>query len=652
MMPESPDNSSISMNLTTTTTTTASSSDLTRTSTLEPVTRDMKGSLPSIQLNDTGSRSDRNRSTSNGNGGNSSDESPSPPSHQSATSSSALRGCGGSIMNGTATATTTTTTITTSSSVTSASDNGRSRLVDPQAAVCGSRQLSKVKRFLTTLQQFGSDISTEAGDRVRNLILSLVNGTLAIDEFHMKLQETTNFPLRPFVIPFLKANLPLLQREILHYARVAKLPPQQYLHQHENMLLDSSHSTSNEPLEIFHHMSELNENGKRRLPDVNNRLKENGNSAAADQLLDLHGPPPKRHHQHHHSLLSPPLGLHQSSPSSLGLHSNLPLRLDDFALARELRERDQLCLDRDYRHFVYSPRDILDERETEEEWKNIHTMLNCILGMVEKTKRALAILQHRSQTDRQELAMWIRRHTEGTENNLKKYAGDMMAQTLKTTEDRVSEVKRRAEEAVNDVKRQAVVELQKAVSAAETKAKELVASERGKIEKMIVEARRQATDEATVALNQQADSNETCWNCGRKANETCSGCNIARYCGAFCQHKDWENHHHVCGQGSQTSSSVTSSSGVVTKASSTSSVQLTNGPSSSICASDRGGATAATSSATTSIKSGGGATMSTAVTVHVPPVKIVNAAVANLSRSGVTKSSTPIDHKCCDGSKH
>lgn len=43
-------------------------------------------------------------------------------------------------------------------------------------------------------------------------------------------------------------------------------------------------------------------------------------------------------------------------------------------------------------------------------------------------------------------------------------------------------------------------------------------------------------------FNQQA-----CWNCGRKANETCSGCNLARYCGSFCQHKDWEQHHQACG---------------------------------------------------------------------------------------------------------
>lgn len=32
------------------------------------------------------------------------------------------------------------------------------------------------------------------------------------------------------------------------------------------------------------------------------------------------------------------------------------------------------------------------------------------------------------------------------------------------------------------------------------------------------------------------------------ASETCSGCNEARYCGLFCQHKDWESHHKVCRQ--------------------------------------------------------------------------------------------------------
>ena len=33
-----------------------------------------------------------------------------------------------------------------------------------------------------------------------------------------------------------------------------------------------------------------------------------------------------------------------------------------------------------------------------------------------------------------------------------------------------------------------------------------------------------------------------------QANDTCSGCNEAKYCGSFCQHKDWEIHHRRCGR--------------------------------------------------------------------------------------------------------
>lgn len=107
------------------------------------------------------------------------------------------------------------------------------------------------------------------------------------------------------------------------------------------------------------------------------------------------------------------------------------------------------------------------------------------------------------------------------------------------------------EEAVNEVKRQAMSELQKAVSDAERKAHELITTERAKMERALAEAKRQASEDALTVINQQEDSSESCWNCGRKASETCSGCNAARYCGSFCQHKDWEKHHHVCGQSLQ-----------------------------------------------------------------------------------------------------
>ena len=44
---------------------------------------------------------------------------------------------------------------------------------------CGARQLSKLKRFLTTLIQFGSDVSAQIGERVRDLVLAVVVSQLS-----------------------------------------------------------------------------------------------------------------------------------------------------------------------------------------------------------------------------------------------------------------------------------------------------------------------------------------------------------------------------------------------------------------------------------------------------------------------------------------
>lgn len=76
-------------------------------------------------------------------------------------------------------------------------------------------------------------------------------------------------------------------------------------------------------------------------------------------------------------------------------------------------------------------------------------MLNCILSMVEKTKRALAILQQRPQPETSGAdftASWLRKLPTDTseQSEIKKAAGEIMAQTIKVTEERVAEVKRRA----------------------------------------------------------------------------------------------------------------------------------------------------------------------------------------------------------------
>ena len=110
------------------------------------------------------------------------------------------------------------------------------------------------------------------------------------------------------------------------------------------------------------------------------------------------------------------------------------------------------------------------------------------------------------------------------------------------------------------MKRQAASDLLKSHAASESETGELVTVERMRMERLICEVRRQAAEEAVITMSKQEDSSESCWNCGRKAAETCSGCNVARYCGSFCQHKDWENHHRVCGQGTGTGLSAASTS--------------------------------------------------------------------------------------------
>ncbi|XP_068192677.1 protein CBFA2T3 isoform X3 [Antennarius striatus] len=469
---------------------------------------------------------------------------------------------------------------------------------------CGARQLCKLKRFLTTLQQFGNDISPEIGERVRSLVLGLVNSTLTIEEFHSKLHEATNFPLRPFVIPFLKANLPLLQRELLHCARLAKQTPAQYLAQHEQLLLDANASS---PLDSSEIMLEMNEHGKRRTPD---RTKD---SSERDGLHPEHlakrpctiSPSQRFSPSTGLPAHPPPNGLPTHPPNGLSHPPNPQMgpqhyRLEDMALAHQYRDAYRHSEHRDARDrhrqtAVHGARqeEVIDHRLTDrewaEEWKHLDNLLNCIMDMVEKTRRSLTVLRRCQEADREEMNHWIRRYSDVEEMKKASSSESLPIGTSSAAErqtGRQTEIHRdflhrppsgylpeeiwrkagttsiplspalkhlqnRQEEAVNEVKRQAMSELQKAVSDAERKAHEMISAERSKMERALAEAKRQASEDALTVINQQEDSSESCWNCGRKASETCSGCNTARYCGSFCQHKDWEKHHHVCGQGLQ-----------------------------------------------------------------------------------------------------
>ncbi|KAM9372258.1 protein CBFA2T2 [Phaethornis superciliosus] len=453
------------------------------------------------------------------------------------------------------------------------SSSSSSSLTNQQLpATCGARQLSKLKRFLTTLQQFGNDISPEIGEKVRSLVLALVNSTVTIEEFHCKLQEATNFPLRPFVIPFLKANLPLLQRELLHCARAAKQTPSQYLAQHEHILLNTNTTSPADSSEL---LIEVNGNGKRHSPD-----RRDDSSFEREPLPTE--PPAKRvctispAPRHSPALTIPlinPGGQFHPTPPPLQHYT-----LEDIATShlyrdpskmldhREIRDRHGgLGLNGGYQDELVDHR--LTEREWADEWKHLDHALNCIMEMVEKTRRSMAVLRRCQEADREELNFWKRRCSEAAEPRKAGGSGELLSrQHSPSSSDSIGsdslrefsgrsgtgyvteEIWKKAEEAVNEVKRQAMSEVQKAVAEAEQKAFEMIASERARMEQTIADAKRQATEDAFLVINEQEESTESCWNCGRKASETCSGCNIARYCGSFCQHKDWERHHRICGQ--------------------------------------------------------------------------------------------------------
>uniref|UniRef100_A0A8C6PWT8 CBFA2/RUNX1 partner transcriptional co-repressor 2 n=1 Tax=Nothobranchius furzeri TaxID=105023 RepID=A0A8C6PWT8_NOTFU len=411
------------------------------------------------------------------------------------------------------------------------SSSSSSSLANQQLpATCGARQLSKLKRFLTTLQQFGNDISPEIGDSVRSLVLALVNSTVTIEEFHSRLQEATNFPLRPFVIPFLKANLPLLQRELLHCARAAKQTPAQYLSQHEHLLLSTTLTSSPDSSELL--MEPPEPGTKRHSPS---RVKENGFHERPPAALEpaakrictispaprhspahplplaaqLHPTPPPLQHYALDDIAAPHI-LHRE-------HSQRALEI------RELKDRPRLPgTNGGYREEPVDHR--LTDREWADEWRHLDHVLNCIVDMVEKTRRSVSVLRRCQEADREELNYWRRRSSEQDDP---RKGGSGSAPFSKThsplsTESEsqrdfaprpgsayvTDEIWRKAEEAVNEVKRQAMDEVQKAVAEAEQKAFEMIAAERAKMEKTLAEAKRKAQEDAIMVINEQEDSSE------------------------------------------------------------------------------------------------------------------------------------------------
>ncbi|CAF0948786.1 unnamed protein product [Rotaria sordida] len=408
----------------------------------------------------------------------------------------------------------TTTLITTSNSGSSLSSSNHIQTSTPiqsnSPLQSTSRQLNKLKRFLSTLYYFGSDISNEIGERVRALILALINNALSVEEFHGKVQFTTSFPLRPFALPFLKSTLPLLQKDLSQLARQSKQSTSQYLAQHEEFILlprdmiERSTSPS-----ISNSKEQINDSIKRKLTDDTHELDERSYTTKRSSASL---------NNNHRSLV----------PSTIT--NNI---ISSTSIRRDTREKER-AFTAYLREYGSDAKDN-SSKNTEDDWRNAENMLNCILEMVTKAKRVLFMLQQKDNHLRRLVETndleWRRRHT------------DILTQT----EDRIVEVRRKAEEAVLEIKRQSIIDLQKAVSQTEQKSNEILLREREQYQRLNQELKAQTFEEAYALLNRQEDGPEQCWHCGRRAIETCSGCNIARYCGQYCQHRDWDLHQKLCG---------------------------------------------------------------------------------------------------------
>ncbi|XP_029660885.1 protein CBFA2T1 [Formica exsecta] len=522
----------------------------------------------------------------------------------------------------------------------------------------------KLKRLLGTLVQFATDISTDTGDTVRALVLALLSGSMTAEEFHSALQEATNFPLRSFVLPYLKHTLPSLQRDLSNAARANNQSCVQFLRSNESAVLETVGLVpSGESVEVFGEHGGANGIGGGNQCSAHYAMRSNSNpgvgaiqhAAGSNATGALHhysgahttkrrasdtpyyengvllddmpvygkrstNPWSHHHHQQQQQQQQTPTDpsycwyhpLHSAGGSIQGhahAHGPSPVppslvqinQINAFSTPHHLTQQSQQPMG----HGLQTQ----NGGSLDDEWKNIHVMLNCILGMVEKTKRALAILQRRGCSSPAAAApppgvvvaaqngtngnngngnnpsstngAQVESSTGDRDGNLKRLSGEIVAQTIRATEDRVAEVKRRAEEAVLEVKRAAVAEVQRAVAVAVAESR---ANERLRVHRLLdlplsqrnhgslrqgpflrvhgssnaVETSARNVTTPTTTTNSAPSTTEdekdihltsmmgsSCWNCGRPALETCGGCGIARYCGSFCQHRDWEAGHHT-----------------------------------------------------------------------------------------------------------
>ncbi|XP_055933260.1 transcription initiation factor TFIID subunit 4-like isoform X3 [Argiope bruennichi] len=100
-------------------------------------------------------------------------------------------------------------------------NDANSRLSSPNATKSGVIKMSpntakkKCKNFLSTLIRLADEQPAAVARSVRNLIQGIIDGTMQAEEFTTKLQKELNSAPQPYLVPFLKKNLPYLRHSLI-----------------------------------------------------------------------------------------------------------------------------------------------------------------------------------------------------------------------------------------------------------------------------------------------------------------------------------------------------------------------------------------------------------------------------------------------------
>lgn len=126
----------------------------------------------------------------------------------------------------------------------------------------GKRQVNQSFRFMSLYSQRHVKIRLTRREGLWPCVFLFVKAFWGAEPWCVG-PNTWTTAFQPLLLLF-KANLPLLQRELLHCARAAKQTPSQYLAQHEHLLLNTSIASPADSSEL---LMEVHGNGKRPSPE-------------------------------------------------------------------------------------------------------------------------------------------------------------------------------------------------------------------------------------------------------------------------------------------------------------------------------------------------------------------------------------------------